>query len=202
MAKAIVDYRDEVELHDLGDYHAPENIDVDETDLGSVTTVEDIAEMVLEANIDDLEESFQQKVSNIKFDTTIKNYLQKNLYETNSKKGKLEYFIKVDKDVKNKSVYKINVGNKKYVRAVKINDNGIVNGLTYVEQKLGKNYELIKFLKNKDQNIKQQILINKYLIFMEVKQLKMKNLLTENLKLIKLKLNLKKKINQLKILKD
>ena len=37
---------------------------------------------------------------------------------------------------------------------------------------------------------------------MVVKQLKMKNLLTENLKLIKLKLNLKKEINQLKMLKD
>ena len=56
MAKAIVDYRDEVELHDLGDYQVPENIDVDETNLGGVTTVEDIADMVLEANIDDLEE--------------------------------------------------------------------------------------------------------------------------------------------------
>ena len=62
----------------------------------------------------------------------------------------------MDKDVKNKSVYKINIGNKKYVRLVKITDNGIVNGLTYLEQKLSKNYELIKFLKNKDQNIKQQ----------------------------------------------
>ena len=76
MAKAIVYYRDEVELHDLGSYQAPENIDVDETDLGGVTSVEDIADMVLEANIDDLEESFRQKehkLSNIKFDTAIKN---------------------------------------------------------------------------------------------------------------------------------
>ena len=74
MAEARVD---EFELQDLGGYQAPENINVDETDLGSITTVEDIAEMVLEANIDDLEESFRQKLSKIKFNTTIKNYLKK-----------------------------------------------------------------------------------------------------------------------------
>ena len=82
MAEARVD---ELELHDLEGYEAPENIDVDETDLGGVTTVEGIAEMVLKTNIDDLEESFQQKLSNITLDTTIKNYLKK-LYNTNSKK--------------------------------------------------------------------------------------------------------------------
>ena len=60
-------------------------------------------------------------------------------------------------DVKNRSVVTINVGNKKYVRAIKITDNGIVNGLTYLEQKLGRNNELIKFLKNKQQNIDQQV---------------------------------------------
>ena len=58
MAEARVEYGEDFELHDLEGYQVPENIDVDETDLGGVTTVEDIAEMVLEANIDDLEESF------------------------------------------------------------------------------------------------------------------------------------------------
>ena len=48
--------------------------------------MEDIAEMVLDANIDELEESFQQKLSNIKFDATMKKYLEKNLFKTNSKK--------------------------------------------------------------------------------------------------------------------
>ena len=33
--------------------------------------------MVLEANIDDLEKTFQQKLSNIKFDTTVTKYLKK-----------------------------------------------------------------------------------------------------------------------------
>ena len=89
MAEAKVD---EFELHDLGGYKAPENIDVDETDLGGVTTVEDIAEMVLEANIDDLKKSFQQKLFNIKFETAIKNHLKKKLYKTNSKKRKIKIF--------------------------------------------------------------------------------------------------------------
>ena len=58
-------------------------------------------------------------------------------------------------DVKIRSVVRINV-EKKYVRAVEKTDNGIINGLTYLEQKLDKNNELIKFLKNTNQNIKQQ----------------------------------------------
>ena len=49
----------------------------------------------------------------------------------------------MDKDVKNKSVYKIIFGSKKYVRAVKITDNGIVNSLPYSEQNLGRTNELI-----------------------------------------------------------
>ena len=44
MAEARVD---EFELHNLGSYEAPQNYDVDETDLGSVTAVENIAEIVL-----------------------------------------------------------------------------------------------------------------------------------------------------------
>ena len=86
MAEARVEYGEDFELHDLEVYQAPENIYVDETDLRGVKTVEDIAEMVLEANIDDLEESFRQKLFNIKFDTTIKNYLKKNCIKQSQKK--------------------------------------------------------------------------------------------------------------------
>ena len=59
----------------------------------------------------------------------------------------------MDNDVKNKPVVRINVGNNKYVKAVKITYNGIVNGLTYLEQKLFKNNDLVVFLK--EETIKQ-----------------------------------------------
>ena len=67
----------------------------------------------------------------MKFDMTINNYLKKNLYNTKSKRGKLEYFLKIGKDVKNKSAVKIKIGNEKYAitKVMKITEDGIVNNL-------------------------------------------------------------------------
>ena len=128
--------------------------------------------------------------------------MKKNLYKTNSKKGKLKYFIKVDNNVKNKSVYKINVENKKYVRAVKITDNGIVNGLTYLEQKLGKNNELIKFLKNKDQNIKQQNIDQQVFDIYGSQTAENEEFIDREFEAHKTIIEIEKEINQLKMLKD
>ena len=48
-------------------------------------------------------------------------------------------------DVKNKSVVRIYDGHKKYVKAVKITDNGLINCLTYLKQKQGKKMNYLNF---------------------------------------------------------
>ena len=76
---------------------------------------------------------------------------------------------------------------------MKITEGGIVNSLKILEQKLGKTNDFIVFKK---------IMNHKNEIFMVFKQLKIKNLFTENLKVMEIKLTLKKEIKQLKTLKE
>ena len=71
------------------------------------------------------------------------------MIENKSNRGNNEYFTIVNKNIQNKSVNKIKIENKKNKsKVMKITENRILNSLTILEQKLGKNNELLKFQKN------------------------------------------------------
>ena len=153
---------EEFELSDLIGYQQSENVDVQDTDLGGTKTLDDVFNFVHEWEYELLEDSFRkniQKLSDMSFSPEIKKYLNKNLIEYKSKRGKTEFFIIVDKNSQNQSAYKIKIGNDKYAtkKAMKITENGVVNNISTLEQKLGKNNELVQFLKNYKPQISEQI---------------------------------------------
>ena len=102
MAEARVEYREEFELHDLGGYQAPKNIDVEETDLG-VTNVHDHLYFVQDWDFKLFEENFRkniEKFSDMRLRNNIKKSLKKNLIEYKSPSEIIQkFYIIVDKNI-------------------------------------------------------------------------------------------------------
>ena len=149
----MAESRDELEMQVIHRIDANINdISQQETNFGGVKTVDDVFDFVHEWEYKILENSFRKNIQefiHMRFDTTIKNFLNKNLIENKSNRGNNEYFTIVNKNIQNKSVNKIKIENKKNKSKVtKITENRILNSLTTLEQKLGKNNGLLKFQKN------------------------------------------------------
>ena len=80
------------------------DISQQETNFGGVKTLDNVFNFVHEWEYEILEDSFRkniQKFSDMRIDTTIKEYLKKNLRENKSKRSNNEYFIIVDINIQN-----------------------------------------------------------------------------------------------------